>query len=151
MLELVGRKASGISWPGCRAENLDTFGKRLRDVSRRRADKHADCTCEKQWKRDSKGLLCSLGQLGCNDSYSPDTLGTWKFHKVSRARVICFSCSHSTICRMGSDDWREGGGNNAFRIFSDHEGMSTGTGDGGGGGVQSSGGGRNTPPWIRRP
>lgn len=27
-----------------------------------------------------------------------------------------------------------------------HEGMSTGAGDGGGSGVQSSGGGRNTPP-----
>lgn len=85
MLELVGRKASGLSWPSCRAQNLDTFGKHLRgDVFRRRAEK--DFTREKQWKRDSKGLLCSLGQLGCNDSYSPDTLGTWKFHKVSRAR-----------------------------------------------------------------
>ncbi|XP_014476576.1 PREDICTED: focal adhesion kinase 1 isoform X2 [Dinoponera quadriceps] len=115
MLELVGRKASGISWPSCRAQNLDTFGKHLRgDVFRKRADK--DCMREKQWKRDSKGLLCSLGQLGCNDSYSPDILGTWKFHKVSRAS---------------------------------YEGMSTGAGDGGGGGVggvQSSGGGRNTPP-----
>ncbi|XP_019888475.2 focal adhesion kinase 1 isoform X3 [Ooceraea biroi] len=115
MLELVERKANGISWPTCRAQNLDTFGKNPKGgVLLRHMEK--GCTREKRWRRDSKGLLCSLGQLGCSDSYSPDTLGTWKFHKVSRAS---------------------------------HEGMSTGTGDGGGGGVgsvQSSGGGRNTPP-----
>ncbi|KAL6447379.1 hypothetical protein ACFW04_001532 [Cataglyphis niger] len=117
MLELVERKASGISWPTCRARNLDNLGKNPKGggVLLRRAER--GCTREKRWRRDSKGLLCSLGQLGCSDSYSPDTLGTWKFHKASR---------------------------------SSHEGMSTGAGDGGGGGgvggVQSSGGGRNTPP-----
>ncbi|XP_020291296.1 focal adhesion kinase 1 isoform X2 [Pseudomyrmex gracilis] len=114
MLELVDRKAGGISWPTCRASNLDSFGKNTKGRSALLARKVR--TSEKQWRRDSKGLLCSLGYLGCDDSYSPDTLGTWKFHKVS--------CSS-------------------------HEGMSTGAGDGGGGsvgGVQSSGGGRNTPP-----
>lgn len=50
----------------------------------RRAEK--GCMREKRWRRDSKGLLCSLGQMGCGDSYSPDTLGTWKFHKASRTR-----------------------------------------------------------------
>ncbi|XP_029165967.1 uncharacterized protein LOC114936820 isoform X2 [Nylanderia fulva] len=117
MLELVERKASGISWPTCRARNLDTFGKNPKGggVLLRYAER--GYMREKRWRRDSKGLLCSLGQLGCSDSYSPDTLGTWKFHKVSRTS---------------------------------HEGMSTGAGDGSGGGgvggVQSSGGGRNTPP-----
>ncbi|XP_039305531.1 uncharacterized protein LOC105205797 isoform X2 [Solenopsis invicta] len=116
MLELVERKASGISWPTCRPQNLDAFGKNnpKKGVLFRRREKN--CTREKRWRRDSKGLLCSLGQLGCSNSYSPDTLGTWKFHKVSRTS---------------------------------HEGMSTGAGDEGGGGVggvQSSGGGRNTPP-----
>jgi len=77
MLGLVERKAGEISWPTCRVQNLDTFGRNPNGVPR-----HA----EKRWRRDSKGLLCSLGQLGCSDSYSPDTLGTWKFHKVSRAR-----------------------------------------------------------------
>ncbi|XP_036147458.1 uncharacterized protein LOC105833444 isoform X3 [Monomorium pharaonis] len=115
MLELVERKTSGISWPTCRTQNLDTFGKNSKgDILFRRREK--SCVREKGWRRDSKGLLCSLGQLSCSDSYSPDTLGTWRFHKVSRTS---------------------------------HEGMSTGAGDGGGGsvgGVQSSGGGRNTPP-----
>lgn len=86
MLELVERKASGISWPMCRTENLDNLEKNPKGsfVLRRRTKK--DCAREKRWRRDSKGLLCSLGQLGCSDSYSPDTLGTWKFHKVSRTR-----------------------------------------------------------------
>ncbi|XP_014212063.1 focal adhesion kinase 1 [Copidosoma floridanum] len=35
-----------------------------------------------QWARSSRGLLCSLG--GCDDYYSADTLGTWKFHRVAR-------------------------------------------------------------------
>lgn len=86
MLELVERKASGISWPTCRARNLDNFGKNPKGggVLLRRAER--GCMREKRWRRDSKGLLCSLGQLGCSDSYSPDTLGTWKFHKASRSR-----------------------------------------------------------------
>ncbi|KAL0119696.1 hypothetical protein PUN28_007856 [Cardiocondyla obscurior] len=114
MLELVERKAR-ISWPTRRSQNLDTFGQNAREGVLLR-NRGKNCVHEGRWRRDSKGLLCSLGQLGCSDSYSPDTLGTWRFHKVSRTS---------------------------------HEGMSTGPGDGGGGGVggvQSSGGGRNTPP-----
>lgn len=42
---------------------------------------------ESIWQRNSKGLLCALGQFGCNDThYSPDTIGTWKFHRVTRPR-----------------------------------------------------------------
>ncbi|XP_074102045.1 protein tyrosine kinase 2 Fak isoform X2 [Cotesia typhae] len=37
------------------------------------------------WQRNSKGLLCALGQFGCGNShYSPDTIGTWKYHRVTR-------------------------------------------------------------------
>lgn len=39
------------------------------------------------WQRNSKGLLCALGQFGCGNShYSPDTIGTWKYHRVTRTR-----------------------------------------------------------------
>ncbi|XP_053593208.1 uncharacterized protein LOC103577529 [Microplitis demolitor] len=37
------------------------------------------------WQRNSKGLLCALGQFGCGNShYSPDTIGTWKYHRITR-------------------------------------------------------------------
>ncbi|CAK9830355.1 Focal adhesion kinase 1 [Anthophora retusa] len=115
MLELVERKASGISWPSCRGQNLESFGKDPKGIFFLRRDK--GCSREKRWRRENNGgLLCSLGQLGCNDSYTPDTLGTWKFHRVSRR-------SHEGMSTGVGD----GGG-------------------GGGGGVQGSGGGRNTPP-----
>ncbi|XP_053980275.1 focal adhesion kinase 1 isoform X5 [Hylaeus volcanicus] len=114
MLELVERKASGISWPTCRNHNLESFGKDPKGIFFLKRDK--GCAREKRWRRENGGLLCSLGQLGCNDSYSPDTLGTWKFHKVSRT-------SHEGMSTVVGD----GGG-------------------GGVGGVQGSGGGRNTPP-----
>ncbi|XP_012152828.1 protein tyrosine kinase 2 Fak isoform X1 [Megachile rotundata] len=114
MLELVERKANGISWPSCRGQTLNTFAKDPKGILFLRRDK--GCPREKRWRKENGGLLCSLGQLGCNESYSPDTLGTWKFHKVSRK-------SHEGMSTGVGD----GGG-------------------GGGGGVQGSGGGRNTPP-----
>ncbi|XP_078037265.1 protein tyrosine kinase 2 Fak isoform X3 [Augochlora pura] len=114
MLELLERKANGISWPACRGHNLESFAKDAKGVFFLKRDK--GYPREKRWRKENGGLLCSLGQLGCSESYSPDTLGTWKFHKVSRA-------SHEGMSTGVGD----GGG-------------------GGGGGVQGSGGGRSTPP-----
>ncbi|XP_043529651.1 uncharacterized protein LOC122539094 isoform X2 [Frieseomelitta varia] len=82
MLELIERKANGISWPSCRGQNLESLGKDARGVFFLRRDRA--CPREKRWRRENGGLLCSLGQLRCSESYTPDTLGTWKFHKVSR-------------------------------------------------------------------
>ncbi|XP_076296807.1 protein tyrosine kinase 2 Fak isoform X3 [Lasioglossum baleicum] len=114
MLELLERKANGISWPTCRGQNLESFAKEAKGVLLLKRGK--GYPREKRWRKENGGLLCSLGQLGCSESYSPDTLGTWKFHKVSRA-------SHEGMSTGVGD----GGG-------------------GGVGGVQGSGGGRNTPP-----
>ncbi|KAK9307884.1 hypothetical protein QLX08_001945 [Tetragonisca angustula] len=82
MLELIERKANGISWPSCRGQKLESLGKDARGVFFLRRDRA--CPREKRWRRENGGLLCSLGQLRCSESYTPDTLGTWKFHKVSR-------------------------------------------------------------------
>ncbi|XP_020723404.1 uncharacterized protein LOC100651181 isoform X2 [Bombus terrestris] len=82
MLELVERKANGISWPSCRGQNLESLGKDPKGIFFLRRDRA--CPREKRWRRENGGLLCSLGQLRCNDSYTPDTVGTWKFHRVSR-------------------------------------------------------------------
>ncbi|XP_015607197.1 uncharacterized protein LOC107273475 isoform X3 [Cephus cinctus] len=112
MLELVERKASGISWPVAMARLPRSF-ENHKDVFLRR-EKSGPTFRERRWKRDSKGLLCALGR--CNDYYSPDTLGTWKFHRVSRV-------SHEGMSTGGD-----------------------GSGGGGVGGVQAGGGGRNTPP-----
>ncbi|XP_035731447.1 focal adhesion kinase 1-like isoform X1 [Vespa mandarinia] len=115
MLELVERKANGISWHGRRTENLADITNNSKGIFLMKKEK--DVPREKRWKRDSKGLLCSLGQLGYNDSsYSPDTLGTWKFHRITHR-------SHEGMS-TGTGD---GGGS-------------------GGGSVQGGGGGRNTPP-----
>lgn len=85
MLELVERKTNGISWHGRRTENLADFTNNSKRIFLMKKEK--DVSREKRWKRDSRGLLCSLGQLGYNDSsYSPDTLGTWKFHRITRRR-----------------------------------------------------------------
>lgn len=84
MLELVERKANGISWPSCRGQNLESLGKDPKGIFFLRRDRA--CPREKRWRRENGGLLCSLGQLRCNDSYTPDTVGTWKFHRVSRPR-----------------------------------------------------------------
>ncbi|XP_060821683.1 focal adhesion kinase 1 isoform X5 [Bombus pascuorum] len=81
MLELVERKANGISWPSCRGQNLESLGKDPKGIFFLRRDRA--CPREKRWRRENGGLLCSLGQLRCNDSYTPDTVGTWKFHRVS--------------------------------------------------------------------
>ncbi|KAI4500693.1 hypothetical protein M0802_004285 [Mischocyttarus mexicanus] len=117
MLELVERKTNGIPWHsgGRRTENLSGFANNSKGIFLMKKEK--DVPREKRWKRDSRGLLCSLGQLGYNDSsYSPDTLGTWKFHRITRR-------SHEGMS-TGTGD---GGGS-------------------GGGGVQGGAGGRNTPP-----
>lgn len=90
MLELLERKANGISWPACRAQNLESFAKDAKGVFFLKRDK--GYTREKRWRKENRGLLCSLGQLGCNESYSPDTLGTWKFHKVTRTRYTSNRC-----------------------------------------------------------
>lgn len=89
MLELVERKAGGISWPSCRGENLESVGKDPKEMLFLGQRDKACPTGGKRWKRKSGGggLLCSLGQLRCNHTYyTPDTLGTWKFHRVSRPR-----------------------------------------------------------------
>lgn len=91
MLELVERKANGISWHGRRRnENLaaDITNNNSKGIFLMKKEKGGVVTREKRWKRDSRGLLCYLGQLGYNDSsnYSPDTLGTWKFHRITRRR-----------------------------------------------------------------
>ncbi|XP_033226318.1 focal adhesion kinase 1 isoform X1 [Belonocnema kinseyi] len=81
MLDLV----NGISRPSTmyHAPSLENFGKDPKDAPFLRR-KSGQSFREKKWKRNSKGLLCSLGKLSCHDYYSPDTLGTWKFHRVSR-------------------------------------------------------------------
>ncbi|XP_026668383.1 protein-tyrosine kinase 2-beta isoform X2 [Ceratina calcarata] len=112
MLELVERKASGISWP-CRGQNLESY-RDPKGIFFLRRDR--GCSREKRWRRENGGLLCPLGRLRCNESYSPDTLGTWKFLRVSRS-------SHEGMSTGVGD----GGG-------------------GGGGGVQGNISGRNTPP-----
>lgn len=90
MLELVERKAGGISWPRATppSNNKDNnnFGnKEPTQLARRKPAGKRGGAEQQQWvRRSSRGLLCSLG--GCEDYYSPDTIGTWKFHRVSRAR-----------------------------------------------------------------
>ncbi|XP_031785611.1 focal adhesion kinase 1 isoform X3 [Nasonia vitripennis] len=117
MLELVERKAGGISWPRATpqpsAGNKDNKNLGKEQLARRKPAAGKRAGAEQQWvRRSSRGLLCSLG--GCEDYYTPDTIGTWKFHRVSRAS---------------------------------HEGMSAGgDGSGGGGGLGGVQGGRNTPP-----
>lgn len=90
MLELVERKAGGISWPSRRGENLDSVGKDPKEMLFLGQRDKACPRGGKRWKRKKGGgggLLCSLGQLRCNHTYyTPDTLGTWKFHRVSRPR-----------------------------------------------------------------
>lgn len=94
MLSLVERKASGMSWPAATHPNTN-FDNLVRksgggDMILRRTVEHDTPKPSRHrsvWQRNSKGLLCALGQFGCSDSYySPDTIGTWKFHRVARPR-----------------------------------------------------------------
>lgn len=91
MLDLIERKTSVMSWPVAmnRGQNFNNTVKPSNDelvVIRRQLENVAKPK-ESAWQRNSKGLLCALGQFGCNDThYSPDTIGTWKFHRVSRSR-----------------------------------------------------------------
>ncbi|XP_058790088.1 focal adhesion kinase 1 [Phymastichus coffea] len=125
MLELVERKSSwpkAPSSPSSRNRRGDNAGgnhaaSNLVAVARSKA------LLGPSWAaRTSRGLLCSLGNS--DDYYSSHTLGTWKFHRVSRQQQQ----------QQQRQPQRS------------HEGMSAGgdgSGDGGLGGVQ---GGRNTPP-----
>ena len=79
MLELVERKTGAGAWPG--AATRDGSAGRRGDEQRTRLARLKPP--ESHWARSSRGLLCSLG---CDDYYSPDTVGTWKFHRMSRLR-----------------------------------------------------------------
>ncbi|XP_043473036.1 focal adhesion kinase 1 isoform X5 [Leptopilina heterotoma] len=105
MLELVvDNKIHGNLKPSMmyHTPSLENFGKdpKEADFFRRKLSRSFR---EKKWKRNSKGLLCSLGQLGCHDYYSPDTIGTWKFHRVSRQ-------SHEGMSTGGDGGGVQGGG-----------------------------------------
>lgn len=93
MLSVVERKDSRISWPVAVDKSIGDDKKNARHLPVRRnlsndfRGKEITSARERVWQRNSKGLFCALGQLGCNDShYSPDTIGTWKFHRVPRPR-----------------------------------------------------------------
>ncbi|KAJ8673207.1 hypothetical protein QAD02_004469 [Eretmocerus hayati] len=83
----------GISWPAGRLEtpqsiDFSTRQQLIQSEHRQSIGKSARKPANeaKQWLRSSRGLLCSLGR--CDDYYSPDTVGTWKFHRVPRSRYI---------------------------------------------------------------
>ncbi|XP_043274761.1 focal adhesion kinase 1 isoform X7 [Venturia canescens] len=127
MLSIVERKDSRTSWPMTRfpdgnVDNLRGDNKTVGDSRVRRNGSNnfgagRDVAREGAWQRNSKALFCALGQLGCNDShYTPDTVGTWKFHRVPPRQ------SHEGMSAGGDGSGVGGGVQNA------------------------GGGGRNTPP-----
>lgn len=100
---LVELQASGMSWSSIPVmathinsnvdNNIAKIHKcemilRRNGVSRHENSTQRETPRSANWHRNSKGLLlCALGQYGCSDSHhrnNPDTVGTWKFHKVSR-------------------------------------------------------------------
>ncbi|KAK0089497.1 hypothetical protein PV325_007060 [Microctonus aethiopoides] len=100
---LVELQASGMSWSSIPVmathinsnvdNNIANIHKcemilRRNGVSRHENSTQRGTPRSANWHRNSKGLLlCALGQYGCSDSHhrnNPDTVGTWKFHKVSR-------------------------------------------------------------------
>lgn len=94
MLERLERKSNATPWRGQTFRDPERTAKMSPLLGRKKSTRIFG---DKRWSKDGMGLLCAFGQLNCKEPYSPDTLGTWKFQRISRARypvkrVLTSSC-----------------------------------------------------------
>lgn len=106
MLEHVERTAIGISWPAFRHRDRysvkESEPKMSPFLRRKKSGFFSDA--QKRWSKEPKNLLCSFAQLRCSDTYSSDTIGTWKFERITKNRYK-HKKFKKCICKISNLNW----------------------------------------------